>query len=145
WKNYSTTSFLNEKNLFGRLLSMSLIEFLDDINYLLGKDLRNELINNNLKEYITQLSEINKAFSSIKKNYNSELRKIRNNASAHKTKKAKDLIDFTSKIEFENIHTISVNVSETNIQLTKLTTDIIYKINEQLKVRLGRFDEKLKT
>ena len=52
WKNYSTTSFLNEKNLFGRLLSMSLIEFLDDINYLLGKDLRNELINNNLKEYI---------------------------------------------------------------------------------------------
>lgn len=133
FNNYNLTDNQNEKNLYCRILSMTIIEFLDDINGLLGKNLRNELVNNKMEKFIQELNKINKKFAKIKKSNNSELRKIRNNAAAHKTKKARDLIDFTNKEHFENLFEISIEVSKTNIELTNLTTKIIYEIANQLK------------
>lgn len=134
WNDYSLTDNETKKNLYGRLLSMTIIEFLDDINGLLGRNLRIELESNNMSEFISELNDVNKKFSTVKKQNNKELRLIRNNSAAHKSKKAKDLINFTKNIHFENLHKISVEVSEANIQLNKLTTEIIYKINERINI-----------
>ncbi|MEM9687035.1 MAG: hypothetical protein AAF934_08960, partial [Bacteroidota bacterium] len=46
--NYQTVESKTQKNLFGRLLCMTIIEFLDDINELIGKNLRQELKSNNM-------------------------------------------------------------------------------------------------
>src|SRR5690606_20964109 len=124
WNDYSLANNNTKKNLYGRLLSMTIIEFLDDINGLLGKNLRIELKSNNMAEFIKELNEINKVFSTVKIKNNSELRLIRNNSAAHKSKNAKDLIDFTDQAHFENLHKISVEVSKTNIKLNELTTKI---------------------
>ncbi|NDV14887.1 hypothetical protein GO009_02520 [Muricauda sp. TY007] len=142
WNDYSLTNNNTKKNLYGRLLSMTIIEFLDDINGLLGKNLRIELKSNNMSEFIKELNEINKAFSTVKKENNTVLRLIRNNSAAHKSKNAKDLIDFTDQVHFENLHKISVEVSETNIKLNELTTKIIYKITERIKLNVEKLKEK---
>jgi|TARA_R100000501_G_C2606952_1_gene102469 hypothetical protein len=134
WNNYHLTNNENEKNLFGRILSMTIIEFLDEINGMLGKSLRQELQKNGMEKYENELNRINKKFAQIKKQHNTELRKIRNNAAAHKTKKAKDLIDFKKK-HFENLFEISTDVSRNNIELTNLTTQIIYEIIDHIKNR----------
>ncbi|ULC58375.1 hypothetical protein MBM09_10620 [Flaviramulus sp. BrNp1-15] len=143
WNNYSLTETYSQKNLYGRLLSMTLIEFLDDINGLLGKKLRLELKKNSMNRFVEDLNKINKEFAAVKKQHNLELRKIRNNCSAHKTKKAIDLIDFTKKTHFENLHEISADTSKINIKLTQLTTKIIYGINDEQKVKLAELQLKL--
>ena len=140
WNDYSLTNNDTKKNLYGRLLSMTIIEFLDDINGLLGKNLRIELKSNNMSEFIKELNEINKEFSKVKKQNNKELRLIRNNSAAHKSKNSKDLINFTDLVHFENLHKISVEISGTSIKLNKLTTKIIYKITEIINLNV----EKLK-
>jgi len=135
WNNYTLTESKSEKNLYGRLLSMTIIEFLDDINGLLGKNLRIELISNDMEEFVVVLNKINKSYSNLKTQNNSELRKIRNNAAAHKTKIAKDLIDFADKIHYEKLDKIAALTSEINIILNQLSTEVIKKITKQVEQR----------
>lgn len=142
WNDYSQTTNETQKNLYGRLLSMTIIEFLDDINGLLGKNLREELESNNMSEFILELKNINKEFATVKKQNNAELRRIRNNSAAHKSKIAKDLINYTEQVHFENIHKISVEISKTNIKLNELTTKIIYRINERINLYVENLKRK---
>lgn len=135
--SYLNSNSKTQKNLFGRLLCMTIIEFLDDINALIGKSLRKELEINNMIEFIDELKVINKEFASIKKENNSQLRMIRNNSAAHKTKKAKDLIDFTKGIPFKNLEDLAVKVSNTNSKLTELSTKIILRITDVLKSKFN--------
>ncbi len=86
WVKYTEETDPVTKGLFGRMLMMTIIEFLEDINGMLGKELSQELKRNSMSDLVGELNKINKKFSSIKKENNSTLRKIRNNASAHKTK-----------------------------------------------------------
>ncbi|WP_054851802.1 hypothetical protein [Olleya sp. ITB9] len=136
--NYQTSESPTQKNLFGRLLCMTIIEFLDDINELIGKNLRQELESNNMSEFIDELKIIGKEFSSLKKENNTELRKIRNNSAAHKTKMAKDLINFTKENPFKNLNEINTKISLINDKLTKLNTTIILKITEVLTLKFEK-------
>ncbi len=120
---------------------MTLIEFLDDINFLLGKGLRTELQMIGFEQHLDELQSINKAFSLVKKENQTELRKIRNNAAAHKTKNALSLLDFNKNLDSDKIFTLSAEVNQTNNKLTKLTTQILYSIIDNQKEEL----EELKT
>ena len=135
--NYTTSKSRTQKNLFGRLLCMTIIEFLDDINPLIGRDLKKELESNNLSEFTEELKIIGKEFALLKKGNNTELRIIRNNSAAHKTKKAEDLINFTKEIPFKNLDEFANQVSITNSKLTQLTTRIIKKVTEQVEQRFA--------
>lgn len=136
--NYIISDSETQKNLFGRLLCMTIIEFLDDINELIGKNLRLELESNNMSEFVEELKIIGKEFSSIKRENNTELRKIRNNSAAHKTKLAKDLINFTKENPFENLIEISIAISQTNDSLIKLSSKIISRITENVRLKFNR-------
>ncbi|MFL0354791.1 hypothetical protein [Xanthomarina sp. GH4-25] len=140
--NYQTSNSQTQRNFFGRLLCMTIIEFLDDINPLIGKSLRKELESNDMSEFIDELKEIGKEFSLIKRENNSQLRIIRNNSAAHKTKKAKDLIDFTKDTPVKNLDELAIKISRTNNKLTKLSSKIILKITETIKLK---FDNTTKT
>jgi hypothetical protein len=139
--NYQTSKSQTQRNFFGRLLCMTIIEFLDDINPLIGKSLRKELESNEMPEFIDELKEIGKEFALLKRENNSQLRIIRNNSAAHKTKRAKDLIDFTTDTPFKNLHELAFEISRINNKLTKLSTRIILTITETLKLK---FDNKTK-
>jgi len=134
--SFVKTQEISERNVVSRLLSMTLIEFLDDINGLLGKDLRTELQMLEFEQHLDQLRSINKAFSSLKKENQAELRKIRNNAAAHKTKNALSLLEFNKNVDSDKIFTLSAEVSQTNVKLTKLTTQILYSIIDEQKGEL---------
>jgi len=140
-KNYILTKNKNEKNLYGRLLSMTIIEFLEDINKLLGNKLRKELIKNEMSEYLIELNSINKDFSKIKKENNKPLRRIRNNAAAHKTLDSKALLDFTNKLEIENLNGISNSVSRTNKKFVELSTIIINRFKDESQRELDELTE----
>lgn len=139
--SFAKTQETSERNIVSRLLSMTLIEFLDDINFLLGKGLRTELQMIGFEQHLDELQSINKAFSLVKKENQTELRKIRNNAAAHKTKNALSLLDFNKNLDSDKIFTLSAEVNQTNNKLTKLTTQILYSIIDNQKEEL----EELKT
>lgn len=140
-KSYILTKNKNEKNLYGRLLSMTIIEFLEDINKLLGNKLRKELIRNELSEYVSELNNINKEFSRIKKENNKPLSRIRNNAAAHKTLDSKALLDFTSKLEIEDLNGISNSVSRTNKKFVELSIELLNRFTEESKKELDKLNE----
>jgi len=96
-KYYVISKSSNERNMFGRLLVMTVYEFLHDINGLMGKDLREELKRNGMVEFLNPLGSLNKSFSRIKKDNQEFLKTIRNNFAAHKTKDSRELIDFTKR------------------------------------------------
>ncbi len=120
------------KNFFGRFLSMSIIEFLDDINHLLGKQLREELEKNNLNRFIKDINGLNKNYSSIKKEYKTKLKEIRNNASAHKNKDAKYLVNFHRDLSLDNLTEIGYNMGKLENQFVKITNQIFIAVSEQL-------------
>ena len=95
-----------KKNLYGRHLSLTLIEYLSDINELIGRDMIQEIkINNWNSDLELQLKNICKMYSNLKNKFESNLREIRNKSVAHKTKNAKVLNDFYEK-DFEFLNTL---------------------------------------
>lgn len=121
------------KNFFGRLLCMSIIEFLEDINFLLGKELTNELLSNDMKVFVDAIKKLNKEYSHIKKTYNKELREIRNNASAHKNKNAKLLQTFHEEIPINNLTEIGYNIGRLENYFQNITTLVFIEVAYQLK------------
>lgn len=137
---YLYTDIEVEKNLYGRLLCMTIIEFLHDINGLLGNRLRKELISNGYNQFVDELNRINKSFDRIKKSHHKALGEIRNNAAAHKTKNAKDLIYFTEKLNIEDIAAISRKIQLLNIDFNQLSTKIIRQIGIETKEQIKKID-----
>jgi len=128
YMDYITTKNKSKQNLYSRLLSMTIIEFLEDINFLLGKNLKQEFESNELKEFIPELNNINKKFALLKKENNKELRIIRNNASAHKTKDSLKLINLTDKTHVKEIEKITSNIFIIQIELYHLMREIEKRI-----------------
>lgn len=142
-KYFTISKSSNERNMFGRLLVMTIYEFLYDVNKLMGKELRNELTKNKMNEFLNSIGRLNKKFAVIKKENNKYLKTIRNNFSAHKTTDAKELIDFENKGETENIHQISTEVMKLNNEFTKLSTKMINRMAEDSKKELLAINLKL--
>jgi hypothetical protein len=99
---------------------MTIIEFLDDINRMLGKDLREELIRNHLDEFIDNIKSLNKEYARIKVTYDNIFRLIRNNASAHKNKDAIQLLHAYQQLPSEELSLVTHDIGrlESSNQIT---------------------------
>ncbi len=96
----------SKRNFYGRLLSMTIIEYLKDINELIGKHMIQEIIKNKWDvKLIDELKIISKSYSKLKNDFEKDFIEVRNNASAHKTKDARKLFDLT-KNEFNYLKLI---------------------------------------
>jgi hypothetical protein len=120
------------KNLFGRHLCLAIIEFLEPINSLLGKDLRIQLEQSGFDEFITEVKNINKKFSVLKKQYNKVLRDIRNDAAGHKTIKTSALLKHYTELPIDNktLVKLAISVTMTGNDFMKVATKILSKISE---------------
>jgi len=120
-----------EKLFNARIISMTVYEYLKDISDLLGFKLIGELNSNNYKEFIKEVKDLNSEFSTLKKNHDLLIKVIRNNASAHKSKNALELIHYNNNLDPNELFDIAIDVINLNIKLTKFTTKIYLKIGEE--------------
>tara|TARA_Y100001963_G_C6689408_1_gene403879 strand:+ start:119 stop:742 length:624 start_codon:yes stop_codon:yes gene_type:complete len=132
---YINTNNHYHANLYGRLLSMTIYEYLQDINKLLGKNLRQELEKNNLIEFVNELKIINKEYASIKNENQKFLKNIRVNSAAHKSKDSKYLVEIISENHSKELNKLALRTSEITNKLIQLTSKIISKITKDLTVK----------
>lgn len=86
-----------KQNFYGRLLSMTIYEYLSDVNQLIGKSMIKEIEKNKWdQELIVDLKSILQSYSGLKKSFENELRETRNNAAAHKVKDSRKLYKYTT-------------------------------------------------
>ena len=93
------------------MICQTTIELLEDANALLGKNLQKELGENDLVQFVDDIKGLNKIYSKLKKEYNNQLREIRNNASAHKNKEIRILLEMYDKVEQINITELTSKIS----------------------------------
>ena len=118
-----------ERLLFGRLIALFIIEFIDDINSLIGRDLLRELDKMNyFSSFIPPFKDINKQFSILKKNNDKMLRRIRNNSTAHKSKDSFLLHENVYGIDAQSILLLSVDVLNLSNRITIESEKIVRRI-----------------
>ncbi len=124
-----------EKALFARMLALTIIEYMDDINPLIGHVLRKDLDKNNLSEFITIFKNINKQYSTIKKDNNRLLREIRNTTAAHKSKDSFQLLNYIEEIDILKVVNLGIEITNITVKLTNETTKLTYKVKEVLSAK----------
>ena len=124
-----------EKGLFTRLLALTIIEFLDNINKITVRDLISDLEKNDMTSCIDPIKRVGKKFSRLKSNNESYLREVRNFSAAHRLKDSYQMIQFISKLDVMQILNLSAEVIEVAGELTKEVTEILEVINNQLRAK----------
>lgn len=121
-----------EKLLYSRLLAMIMIEFLDDINRLIGKEFVKELEKNGFNDTIQIFKDIAKQYSKIKNDNESLLRTLRNSTAAHKENDALKLVNMVYNIDSSSILNIGIDIINVTTQLIRQTTVVVEKILEDI-------------
>ena len=117
-QKFDTSDTLYEKNIFIRLLAMTIKEFLDDIFPLFNRaylESKHNPVNN---EIFLDFKLIRKDLNTIKNQHYNDLKNIRPFASAHKNKDPLILLSFITD-------EIQVDVTKISIEVIKVITDII--------------------
>ena len=122
-----------EKVMYSRLLSMIMIEFLDDINRFIGKEFLKELERNNHNSEVEYFKSISKQYSTIKSENGAALRALRNSTAAHKEDDALKLLNLMYNINSSEISQIAVKVIEVTGLLVRQTTSVMEKILEDIR------------
>ncbi|AQW95832.1 hypothetical protein HZQ11_15160 [Elizabethkingia anophelis] len=122
-----------EKKLYARVIAVIIIDFLDNINLLLGRDCLNELKDNNMTEFIDKFKTINKNFSNFKKHNEKILRDIRNNTIAHKSKDALTLNEKINNLNVEDVYEFGLEFQNHVKGFIDLSTEIVYYILDYMR------------
>lgn len=127
-----------EKKLFARILALTIIEFLDDINPLIGRDLSKQLRDLKQEKFVIPVREISKKFAKYKNENEQYLRIVRNNTIAHKNTDALELHKFINEIESEEIYNLAIELKKLSTEFNKLSTKIIYSIIDFMKKSINK-------
>ena len=117
-----------EKLFYARMLALIIVEYLKDINVLLGFKLIGELNTNKYQEFVPKMKEINSDFAGIKKNHNTFLTEIRNKIAAHKTKEALNLVNSIYSLDVEKVFSLGLEIISMNVKLTNEGNRVYNKI-----------------
>jgi hypothetical protein len=120
----------HEKSLFARIIAMTAIEFLDDINTLIGRDLLKDLSKEYFKELVPVFKEINKKFNKLKSNNEALLRQIRNNACAHKSLDSLSFLKWAYEIDMTRIYLLGIEIKVISAFMSKELVKVSRKIAE---------------
>ncbi len=122
-----------EKKLYSRVLATTIVDYLENINSLIGKDCLQELNNNNMIEFVVEFKRINKNFSNFRKENERILRDIRNNTLAHKSKDALILNEKIQNINIKEIYNFGIQMKFYSKEFVDLSTKIILYIVDYMK------------
>ncbi|WP_146192559.1 hypothetical protein [Xanthomarina spongicola] len=117
-----------ETNYFARVLVITCHEILNDMNKMVGKDLREELVSKiGLKE-VEKLDNATKEMNSLRKKHLKKLKDLRNNVIAHKLDNGIVQADIINEIDPKDIYIISNEIWKTQSKFISIYTDLIQKI-----------------
>jgi hypothetical protein len=122
-----------EKKLYVRVIALTIVDYLDNITVLIGRDCLTELKNNNMTEFLDEFKSIHKKFSIFKKDNERVLRDIRNNTIAHKSKDALKLNTYINNLNIEDIYNFGLELKIYTKEFIDLSTKIIYYIVDYMK------------
>jgi hypothetical protein len=122
-----------EKNLYARVMAVTIVDYLDNVSVLIGRDCLLELKNNNMTEFLDEFKAIHKKFSLFKNNNEKLLRSIRNNTIAHKTKDALKLNAQINTLDVDEIFNFGLELKLYSKEIVDLSTKIIYFIADYMR------------
>jgi len=122
-----------EKKLYARVIALTIVDYLDNISVLIGRDCLTELKNNNMTEFLDEFKSIYKKFSIFKKDNERVLRDIRNNTIAHKSRDALKLNTYINNLNVEDIYNYGLELKIFSKEFIDLSTKIIYYIVDYMK------------
>jgi hypothetical protein len=119
-----------ESHLYGRLLAMTMVECVEDIPQVLGKDFRNALFSvdsdaekkKRLKEFTSQLID-------IRKTHERDLRYVRTVAGAHRDQDVKRQFQVIETIDTRRLMKLAKELIGTLVLFTRLMTDVQRELN----------------
>lgn len=124
---------IQEKKLYARVIALTIVDYLDNIGVLIGRDCLNELKTNNMIEFLDDFKSIHKKFSAFKKNNEKVLRDIRNNTIAHKSKDALKLNTYINNLNGEDVYNFGLELKTYTKEFIDLSTRIIWYIVDYMK------------
>jgi hypothetical protein len=124
---------IQEKKLYARVIAVTIVDYLDNIGVLIGRDCLNELKANNMIEFLDDFKSIHKKFSAFKKDNERVLRDIRNNTIAHKSKDALKLNTYINNLNAEDIYDFGLELKTYAKEFIDLSTKIIWYIVDYMK------------
>ena len=114
------------KKLYARLLAMTLVECVEDITQLLGKEFRKSLDKAIAKnDHKQKLNPIVKALTEFKKKHERDLRVIRNIAAAHRDQDAARQLSIINKIDPKTLQNLSLEFVELLLPFTTMMTEVM--------------------
>ena len=114
-----------ESNYFARIVALTSHEILNELNALIGKDIREELIHSIGIEKISELDAIIKEMNILKKKHLSKLKKLRNNVIGHKLAKGYEQAEMIANIDVLGIYNIGDAIFKVQMKLIGNFTYII--------------------
>jgi hypothetical protein len=124
---------IQERKLYARVIALIIVDYLDNISVLIGRDCLNELKTNNMTEFVDDFKSIHKTFSIFKKDNERVLRDIRNNTIAHKSKDASKLNTYINNLNAEDIYNFGLELKTYTKEFIDLSTKIIWYIVSYMK------------
>jgi hypothetical protein len=122
-----------EKKLYARVVALTIVDYLDNISVLIGRDCLSELKNNNMTEFLDEFKSLHKKFSTFKKDNDRILRDIRNNTIAHKSRDALKLNNHIKTLEVEKIYSFGIELKGYSKEFIDLSTKVIYYIADYMQ------------
>lgn len=124
---------IQEKKLYARVISIVILDYLDNIGVLIGSNCLAELKRNNMIEFIDEFKSMHKEFSAFKRTNERLLRDIRNNTIAHKNKDALILNDHINKLNENEIYEFGLQFKIHIKDFIDLSTKVINYISEYMR------------
>ena len=106
-----------EANYFARVVILTSHEILNELNTLVGKDIRDELINKTGKEKVSILDGIVKEMNGLKKKHLTKLKKLRNAVIGHKLAKGHQQAEMIANIDTLEIYKIGNAIFKVQMKL----------------------------
>ncbi|MCW3161774.1 hypothetical protein [Chryseobacterium oryctis] len=119
-----------ENKFYARIICLTIYEYFNDINNILGKELSDELKEINFLEFITSLNEIGKEINQLKKKRTAFFKEIRHETIAHRNKSKTKLLEQIFNIDEEEVLDISIETIKLNTKLISLFSQITKKISQ---------------
>jgi len=114
-----------EANYFARVVILTSHEILNELNSLVGKDIRNELINKIGAEKVSILDGTMKEMNDLKKKHLSKLKNLRHNVIGHKLADGHKQAEMIANIDVLEIYNIGYALFKVQIKLMGSYTNIL--------------------
>ena len=119
-----------ESHLYGRLLAMTMLECVEDIPQVLGKEFRSALFSiDSDAAKKTQLNNFISQLTNFRKTHEHDLRYIRIIAAAHRDHDVKRQLEVIETIDTRRLMDLSKELAGILVLFTRLMTDVLMELN----------------